>query len=52
MNQKRKRLPQNTPKARAGRATERPSGMGSLGQPAGRLGWKRKEKGNPVKIDF
>jgi hypothetical protein len=47
------------PKARAGRAAERPSGLGGLGRPAsrprpkewvGRLGWKRKEKGNPLKM--
>jgi hypothetical protein len=60
MNQGRKRLLQNTPKARAGRAAERPSGLGGLGWPAGqgqrsgRAGWAGKEqkKGNPLKIDF
>jgi hypothetical protein len=35
VNQRRKRLLQNTPKARVGRAAERPSGLGGLGQPAG-----------------
>jgi hypothetical protein len=50
MNQRRKRLLQNTPKARAGRAAERPSGLGGLSRPAGqgrrsgRAGWAGKEK--------
>jgi hypothetical protein len=53
VNQRRKRLLQNTPKAHAGRAAERPSGLGGgigLGWPAGqgrwsgRAGWAGKEK--------
>jgi hypothetical protein len=39
VNQRRKRLLQNKPKARAGRAAERPSGMGGLGRPAGQGRW-------------
>jgi hypothetical protein len=60
VNQRRKRLLQNTPKAHAGRAAERPSGLGDLGRPtgqgrrSGQAGWagKEKKKGNPLKIDF
>jgi hypothetical protein len=50
VNQRRKRLLQNMPKARAGRAAERSSGLGDLGRPAGqgrrsgRAGWAGKEK--------
>jgi hypothetical protein len=61
VNQRRKRLLQNTPKARVGRAAERPSGLGGLGRPAGqgrrsgRAGWagkeKKRKKGNPLKLN-
>jgi hypothetical protein len=39
VNQRRKHLLQNTPKARAGRAAKRPSGLGRLGRPAGQGRW-------------
>jgi hypothetical protein len=39
VNQRRKRLLQNTPKARTGRAAERLSGLGGFGWPAGQGRW-------------
>jgi hypothetical protein len=50
MNQRIKRLLQNTAKACVGRAAERPSGLGGLGRPvgqgrrSGQAGWAGKEK--------
>jgi hypothetical protein len=41
VNQRRKRLLQNTPKARAGWPAERPSGLGGLGRGGG--GWANQQ---------